>query len=66
VLNAADEVAVEAFLAGRIGFLSIVSWIEEALGAHEIRAIETIDDVLAADRWTREFLARRHREASVR
>lgn len=65
VLNAADEVAVETFLAGRIGFLSILSWIEEALGAHEIRAIETIDDVLAADRWTREFLARRHREASV-
>ncbi|MGD1047804.1 MAG: 1-deoxy-D-xylulose-5-phosphate reductoisomerase [Candidatus Krumholzibacteriaceae bacterium] len=66
VLNAADEVAVEAFLAGRIGFLSIVSWIEEALGAHEIRSIEAIDDVLAADRWTREFLAGRHREASVR
>jgi len=66
VLNAADEVAVEAFLSGRIGFLSIVSWIEEALGAHEIRPIETIDDVLAADRWTREFLGRRHREASVK
>jgi 1-deoxy-D-xylulose-5-phosphate reductoisomerase len=65
VLNAADEVAVTAFLAGRIGFLSIVSWIEEALGAHETRPIGALDDVLEADRWTREFLARRHREASV-
>jgi len=65
VLNAADEVAVEAFLAGKIGFLSIVSWIEEALGAHRPRAIDSLTDVLDADRWTREFLAGRHREAFV-
>jgi len=65
VLNAADEVAVEAFLAGKIGFLSIVSWIEEALGAHRLRAIDSLTDVLDADRWTREFLAGRHREALV-
>ncbi len=63
VLNAADEAAVEAFLAGRIGFHSIVSWIEEALGAHTNRPASGIDDVLAADAWTRDFLARRHREA---
>jgi 1-deoxy-D-xylulose-5-phosphate reductoisomerase len=66
VLNAADEVAVESFLAGRIGFLSIVSWIEEALGAHTAGAVGSIDDVLAADRWTRDFLVRRHREASAK
>ncbi len=65
VLNAADEVAVEAFLAGRIGFLAVVSWIEEALGAHERRTLRDIEDVLAADRWTREYLARRHREAAA-
>jgi len=63
VLNAADETAVRAFLAGRIGFLTIVSWIEEALGAHATRPIDTLDDVFEADRWTREFLAERHREA---
>ena len=65
VLNAADEVAVRAFLAGRIGFLSIVSWIEEALGAHATGPIDTLEDVFEADRWTREFLATRHREAFV-
>jgi 1-deoxy-D-xylulose-5-phosphate reductoisomerase len=65
VLNAADEVAVSAFLGGRIGFLSIVSWIEEALGAHRSRAITGLEDVLEADRWTRELLTSRHREASV-
>ncbi|MDD4856798.1 MAG: 1-deoxy-D-xylulose-5-phosphate reductoisomerase [Candidatus Krumholzibacteria bacterium] len=66
VLNAADEIAVEAFLAGRIDYLSIVSWIEEALGAHAPGAVRSIEDVLAADRWTRDFLARRHREASAK
>ena len=60
VLNAADEVAVDAFLAGSIGFLDIIDWIEEALGAHETRPIGRIEDVLAADRWTREFLSERH------
>ena len=63
VLNAADEVAVSAFLGGRIGFLTIVSWIEEALGAHTTRPVGALDDVLEADRWAREFLAGRHREA---
>ena len=60
VLNAADEVAVDAFLRGRIGFLEIVDWLEEALGAHRTAAVRKIEDVLAADRWTRDFLAARH------
>jgi 1-deoxy-D-xylulose-5-phosphate reductoisomerase len=64
-LNAADEVAVEAFLGGKIGFLSIASWIEEALGAHRTKAMESIDDVFEADRSARDFLARRHREATM-
>ncbi len=62
-LNAADEIAVRAFLAGRIAFPTIASWIEETLGAHTARPIGSLDDVFEADRWTREFLARRHREA---
>jgi len=66
VLNAADEIAVGAFLAGRIGFQTIVSWIDEALAAHEARAIKSLDDVLSADRWARAYLAERHREASLK
>lgn len=62
VLNAADEVAVEAFLAGRIGFLTIIDWIEEALAAHSPKTIRTIGDVLEADRWARELLMSRHEE----
>lgn len=60
VLNAADEAAVSAFLSGRIGFLEITDWIEEALGAHEVRDPRCVEDVMDADRWTREFLRARH------
>jgi 1-deoxy-D-xylulose-5-phosphate reductoisomerase len=65
VLNAADEVAVEAFLGGRIGFLSIVDWIEEALSAHRTRKVLNVEDVLEADRWARDFLKRRHPETGI-
>jgi 1-deoxy-D-xylulose-5-phosphate reductoisomerase len=52
VLNAANEVAVEAYLAGRIGFLAIVALVEATLAANgglttSHRA--TVDDVLAID-----------------
>ncbi len=60
VLNAADEVAVSAFLSGTIRFLDIIGWIEEALAAHRVQPVDTLDDVLDADRWTREFLMRHH------
>jgi 1-deoxy-D-xylulose-5-phosphate reductoisomerase len=60
VLNAADEAAVEAFLAGKIGFLDIIDWIEEALGAHTAGPAATVEQVLEADRWTREYLTEKH------
>lgn len=63
VLNAADEVAVKSFLSGKIGYLTIIDWIEEALSANRHKAINEVDDVLNADRWTRDFLASRHNEA---
>ena len=50
VLNAADEVAVEAFLAGQIGFLAIVDVVAETLqrAAWEPE-LTSVDQVLAAD-----------------
>lgn len=66
VLNAADETAVDAFLAGKIGFLAIIDWIEEALDAHRTTPIGGIADVLEADSWTREFLSDRHAEATLK
>jgi len=53
VLNAANEVAVQAFLAERIPFPAIVSTTEEVLNAHEPAPITSMDDALGWDRWGR-------------
>ncbi len=53
-LNAADEVAVEAFLERRIPFLGIPRTIEEVLARTPEAHPETIAEVLAADRDARE------------
>lgn len=49
VLNAANEVAVESFLAGRIGFMQIAAMIEATLESTHGGSDETIDEVLEAD-----------------
>jgi 1-deoxy-D-xylulose-5-phosphate reductoisomerase len=55
VLNAANEVAVAAFLGGRLGFLGIPDLIEAVLDRHDNRAVSGLSDVLEADRWAREL-----------
>jgi len=52
-LNAANEVAVAAFLAGRIGFLGIARLAREVLDRHRTVAVHTLDDVLESDRAAR-------------
>jgi 1-deoxy-D-xylulose-5-phosphate reductoisomerase len=54
-LNAADEVAVAAFLEGRIRFDQIPAVIEEVLCATTSGALESIKDVLEADAAARQF-----------
>jgi 1-deoxy-D-xylulose-5-phosphate reductoisomerase len=54
VLNAANEVAVEAFLEGKLGFTAIPRVIEKAMNAHEIERVSTIDTVRRVDRWARQ------------
>ncbi|WP_306534869.1 1-deoxy-D-xylulose-5-phosphate reductoisomerase [Geobacter sp.] len=54
VMNAANEVAVEAFLKGRIGFTDIATSIARTMDAHESRSLVTIEDVLSSDLWARE------------
>jgi 1-deoxy-D-xylulose-5-phosphate reductoisomerase len=48
-LNAANEVAVHAFLAGRLGFLDIASVIEETLERLPAQMIHSFDSLAAAD-----------------
>lgn len=49
VLNAANEVAVSAFLQGQIGFLSIPALVEDALAALPAAPADSLDALLAAD-----------------
>ena len=57
VMNAANEIAVAAFLEGRIGFTAIARTIEETMAAHSAVPLLTIEDVLHADRWGRDKAA---------
>jgi 1-deoxy-D-xylulose-5-phosphate reductoisomerase len=52
-LNAANEVAVEAFLRRRIGFTDIASVVGEVIGRHRTGEADTLGAVLAVDRETR-------------
>ena len=48
-LNAANEVAVHAFLSGRLAFLGIAQVIEETLAALPARAVHSFDSLMDAD-----------------
>ena len=54
VLNAANEIAVEAFLDGRLGFLQIAEVIENTLDAVVVDDVDCLDLVIAADAAARE------------
>jgi 1-deoxy-D-xylulose-5-phosphate reductoisomerase len=58
VLNAANEMAVAAFLAGRIGFLDISAIVERVLSGYSGARPTSIEDVLEADRIAREAALR--------
>ena len=57
MFNAANEQAVAAFHAGRIGYLAIVDTIERVVDAHDPGAhgggATTLEGVLDAERWAR-------------
>lgn len=53
VMNAANEVAVEGFLAGKIGFGGICEVVARTIRRHRLEAHPTMDDLLEADRWAR-------------
>ena len=55
VLNAANEVAVEAFLQERLGFTAIADVIAAAMAAHTAAPATTLAAVRAVDRWAREY-----------
>ncbi len=60
VYNAANEVCVEAFREGRMGFVDIIDTVHAVVTAHGVPSEQqlTVDDVLAADAWARDEAAR--------
>ncbi len=57
VFNAANEAAVEEFLAGRIKFVNIIEIIENCLNRHNIKTTVSLEEVLEADAWARREVA---------
>ena len=53
-MNAANEVAVDAFLNGGLRFIEIADVIRNTMQAHTHREIAGLEDALEADRWARE------------
>ena len=55
VLNAADEVAVESFIAGKIYFTDIPKLVEKTMGAYRPSAgLPSLSEVVEIDQWARE------------
>lgn len=54
VLNGANEIAVESFLKGNIGFLDIPDLIEKTMASHKSHPIDSIETVMEVDRWARD------------
>lgn len=53
VLNAANEIAVEAFCHRKVSFLQISEMVQRALNRHTLVANPTLEQILAADQWAR-------------
>lgn len=53
VLNAANEIVVDAFIKGRIPFIEIESLIEEVLNQHNKIALPTLEEIFETDDWAR-------------
>jgi 1-deoxy-D-xylulose-5-phosphate reductoisomerase len=56
VYNAANEVAVQAFLEGRAGFLEIASLVEDVLARVDGAPARDLDELVEADRRARELV----------
>jgi len=59
ILNAANEVAVELFLNGKIRFLDIPNLIEEALNKHSTSGMADLESIVGCDLTIRNFLTRK-------
>ena len=54
VLNAANEEAVKAFLEGKLPFVEIHEVVKQTLSQHKVAEKPALDDILNADKWSKE------------
>jgi 1-deoxy-D-xylulose-5-phosphate reductoisomerase len=54
ILNASNEVAINAFLDGAVKFTEIPLLIQRVMEDHDVKPVHTIEDILKADHWARE------------
>jgi 1-deoxy-D-xylulose-5-phosphate reductoisomerase len=57
VLNAANEIAVESFLAHRLPFDKIPEIVQQTMAKHTVLSNPSLDDILDADNWSRSTAA---------
>jgi len=58
VLNAANEVAVQEFLRGRMSFTEISQRVAKVMDLHTVIENPSLEEILEADRWAREEISR--------
>ena len=66
VLNASNEVAVDAFLDGKLGFTAIPRVIEKSMDAHESVPVDTLKIVRNVDAWARDHAVEVARELELK
>ena len=54
VMNAANEIAVAAFLAGEGSYLGIAECVEAVMDSHDVQPVESIEQLQDIDAWARE------------
>jgi 1-deoxy-D-xylulose-5-phosphate reductoisomerase len=55
VYNAANEIAVDQFIAGKIPFTGIWANVEKTMNAHQVRVADQLEPIIEADQWARNF-----------
>jgi 1-deoxy-D-xylulose-5-phosphate reductoisomerase len=65
VLNAANEVAVEVFLEGKLGFMAIPRVIEKTMDAHRSEPVSSLHTIRRVDAWARQQARETARELEL-
>ena len=53
--NAANEIAVDQFIAGKIPFTGIWANVEKTMNAHQVHVADQLEPIIEADQWARNF-----------